>query len=173
MRQHLIKYYNNSSLKINGGDLSTTYVTAGGSNGYTGESNVEISGGDIQLYQSVNRGTVENAMLLVSGGNIDNVYVGGETGDATVTGTVGKSTLSLVEGTIGTLEPGKSNSVELTVDNVDYVVVKTDEIVIDDDKIPSGEVEVSYDISIEPVEVTILRGATSKLQLNITTEPTG
>lgn len=41
----------------------------------------KISGGNIVVFQSVNRGTVEKANVKVDGGNIDKFYVGGETED--------------------------------------------------------------------------------------------
>ena len=43
----------------------------------------------------------------------DTLYVGGETGDATVTGTINNTETNLLAGNIENLEPGKSNSVPL------------------------------------------------------------
>lgn len=164
-------YVGTSNITINGGDLSKAYLTAGGSNGYTEESNVKINDGNIMVYQSVNRGIVEDANLVVSGGTIDNLYVGGETTDSTVTGIINNADISLIAGTVNTLEAGKSNSQVITIDNDDYVVAKTEDVEIINDNIPSGEIEISYDISIEPEEIAINKGESANLIANVVTIP--
>ena len=65
----------------------------------------KISGGNIAVFQSVNRGTVEKA----DGGNIDKLYVGGETEDSTVTGTINNVETNLIVGNINTLNVGRWN----------------------------------------------------------------
>ena len=70
----------------------------------------KISGGNIYAFQSVNRGTVEKANVKVDGGNIDKFYVGGETEDSTVTGTINAVETNLIGGNINTLNVGTSNS---------------------------------------------------------------
>lgn len=98
---------NNVSLNINGGTMS--YVTAGGSNGTTGNANVKITSGQIALLQSVNRGQVSSADVRVLGGTIDKLYVGGETEDANVTGAIGAVSLDVTGGSIvNNLYIGKS-----------------------------------------------------------------
>ena len=98
---------NNVSLNINGGTLS--YVTAGGSNGTTGNANVKITSGQIALLQSVNRGQVSSADMRVLGGTIDKLYVGGETEDANVTGAIGAVSLDITGGSVvNNLYIGKS-----------------------------------------------------------------
>lgn len=76
--------------------MSKAYVTAGGSNGYTGNCTVKINGGSIYLYQSVNRGTIESAHVELSSGSIDKFYVGGETEDSTVTGVIDTVNTNLI-----------------------------------------------------------------------------
>ena len=70
----------------------------------------KISGGNIAVFQSVNRGTVEKANVKVDGGNIDKFYVGGEAEDSTVTGTINNVETNLIVGNINTLNVGTSNS---------------------------------------------------------------
>ena len=70
----------------------------------------KISGGNIAEFQSVNRGTVEKANVKVDGGNIEKFYVGGETEDSTVTGTINNVETNLIGGNINTLNVGTSNS---------------------------------------------------------------
>lgn len=69
-----------------------------------------ISDGNIAEFQSVNRGTVENANVKVDGGNIDKFYVGGETEDSTVTGTINNVETNLIGGNINTLNVGTSDN---------------------------------------------------------------
>ena len=69
----------------------------------------KISGGNIAVFQSVNRGTVEKANVKVDGGNIDKFYVGGDTEDSTVTGTINNVETNLIDGNINTLNVGRWN----------------------------------------------------------------
>ena len=113
-------YTGTVNLTINGGDMKNCYVTAGGSNGYTGNCNVKINGGSIYLYQSVNRGSVENVNVKFNSGSIDKFYIGGETEDSTVTGTINAVTTNLVGGNIGTLNAGTSNASVISIENNYY-----------------------------------------------------
>ena len=74
---------------ISGGDLSGAWVTAGGANGYTGNAQLNITGGTIKVVQGTNRGGTDSVNMDVSGGQIANLYLGGETGDSSVNGTIG------------------------------------------------------------------------------------
>ena len=158
---------------INGGDLSTAYVTAGGSNGYTEKSKVEINGGNINIFQSVNRGVVENANAEVNGGSIQQFYVGGENDDVSVTGTINSVEIALLDGQIGVLEAGKSNSTPLVIDQGNYVVLKTDDIEINNDNISSEEIEVNYSISMPVSTVRIREDETLKMDVIVKTIPSG
>lgn len=74
-------------MTIDGADMSNNcYVTAGGSNGYTGDAEVTL-GADttINIYQSGNRGTMKTAKTIVNGATIANMYLGGDATDDTVT----------------------------------------------------------------------------------------
>lgn len=98
---------NNASLNVNGGNIS--YVTAGGSNGTTGNANVKITSGKIELLQSVNRGQVSSADVRVLGGTINKLYVGGETEDTSVTGSIEAVSLDITGGSVvNNLYIGKS-----------------------------------------------------------------
>lgn len=96
-----------ANLNINGGTMS--YVTAGGSNGTTINANVRIRNGQIALLQSVNRGEVSFADVRVLGGTIDKLYVGGETEDSSVTGSIQAVNLDITGGSVvNNLYIGKS-----------------------------------------------------------------
>ncbi len=94
-----------TTVNIKGGDIE--FLGAGGSNGYTGTANVKIEGGNIGLVQSVNRGTMDSAEIDVSGGTIDELFIGGEDADD-VKGTITSSTVKVTGGTVESLAPGKS-----------------------------------------------------------------
>ena len=164
-------YTGTANLTINGGDMSKAYVTAGGSNGYTGNCTVKINGGSIYLYQSVNRGTVESAHVELSSGSIDKFYVGGETEDSTVTGTINNVEANLIGGNINTLNVGTSNSQELAIDNEKYSVVTSTDVKIENDNIGSSKVEILYDFDIDVENVKLLENETHQLTLNIKTTP--
>lgn len=87
-----LSFTKTTSVAVNGG--STQYVTAGGSNGYTGNAELYVTGGTVGILQSVNRGEMESANLEVSGGTIEKLYVGGET-DPSVTGSISTVTLDI------------------------------------------------------------------------------
>lgn len=107
-------YTGNATLKINGG--SHQYVTSGGSNGYTGNAQTKITSGTIDLLQSVNRGTIDNADVRVSGGTVNKLYVGGET-DPNVTGIINTVNLDITGGTVvNNLYLGNSGGKTITND---------------------------------------------------------
>ena len=99
---------------INGGTLN--YLTAGGSNGFTGNGKLIVHNGTITTVQAVNRGFVGAADILIDGGTVNALYAGVEpdNGDVmtTATGTVGHTTMHLLGGTINGLYAGANNSVK-------------------------------------------------------------
>ncbi|WP_306575626.1 hypothetical protein [Anaerotruncus massiliensis (ex Togo et al. 2019)] len=104
-----------ATLNISGGDMSGAYVTAGGSNGYTGSGTVNVSGSaNIKVLQGVNRGGMDAIKLNVTGGTVKNMYAGGESGDASVTGTFAQSDVTVSGGTVETLRAGTNGGAEIT-----------------------------------------------------------
>lgn len=94
---------------VNKGNFS--YITAGGSNGYTANSYIEINGGTIQCVQSVNRGSVGHAIIKMNGGECVRLYAGVEPGGE-ATGSFGHTELHLLGGKVRKLEKGLNNNVE-------------------------------------------------------------
>ena len=93
----------------------SAYVTAGGSNGYTGSGTVNVSGSaNIKVLQGVNRGGMDAIKLNVTGGTVKNMYAGGESGDASVTGTFAQSDVTVSGGTVKTLRAGTNGGAEIT-----------------------------------------------------------
>lgn len=166
-------YTGTTNVIINDGDLTKAYVTVGGSNGYTNSGNVIVNGGKIGIIQSVNRGTIESATLTINNGTIKNLYVAGETGDTSVTGTINGVRVNLLGGSIETLEPGKSNSQEIEIDNIKYYVIKTNNANIINDNISSGEVIVDYSLKLKESDIDLMLGESKDLEVIIETNPTG
>ena len=160
-------YTGTANLTINGGDMSKAYVTAGGSNGYTGNCTVKINGGSIYLYQSVNRGTVENANVKLNSGSIEKFYVGGETEDSTVTGVIDAVNTNLVGGNIGSLNAGTSNSSVISIDNDNFKVISTNEVKITNDTIEDSKIKIDYDFDISDDNLVLFINKSKKLDLNI------
>lgn len=140
-------YTGTANLTISDGDMSNSYVTAGGSNGYTGTANVKLTGGKIGVYQTVNRGTLDNATVRVTGSTIGKFYVGGETEDKSVTGIINKINTLLVSGSIEFLDPGTSNGSPITIDNKTYNVAATDSFKLTNDNIGDSKKSISYDFT--------------------------
>lgn len=166
-------YTGTVNLTISDGDMSNSYVTAGGSNGYTGTANVKLTGGKIGVYQSVNRGTLDNATVKVTGSTIGKFYVGGETEDKSVTGSINKINTYLVSGTIESLDAGTSNGSTITIDNENYNVTATDSVKITNDNIGDSKKSISYDFTVSTKTVKLFVNQNMKISTVVTTEPSG
>ena len=166
-------YTGTVNLTITDGDMSNAYVTAGGSNGYTENANVKLLGGKISVYQTVNRGTLNNATIKVAGSTIDKFYVGGETEDKSVTGVLNNVNTHLISGNIQTLNSGTSNGSPITIDNNNYKVTSTNDIKITNDTIGSSKTAIDYDFSIEPKSIKLFVNQNIKIEPTITTTPSG
>ena len=117
------------NMTIDNADMSTnTYVTAGGSNGYTGDATVTIGEGTtIAILQSGNRGTMKTAKTIVNGGTINNMYLGGDTTDDSVkvafTGTENPILQATINGgTITNLQIGTNGGEEITAGDAKVAV---------------------------------------------------
>lgn len=94
-------YVGSVSLVINTLEGKASYVTAGGSNGYTGTAEVLVGGGEIAVLQGINRGEMKEISMMIQGGKIDRVYAGGESTDPTVTGVFEEAIVMLGESITG------------------------------------------------------------------------
>lgn len=163
-------YVGSTSVAIVDGKIG--YVTAGGSNGLTGMSSVLITGGEIDVYQGVNRGVVESADTVVAGGKVDKLYVGGETGDSTVNGILESSVVAILAGEVGTLDKGTSGGQETdftATSNNDplFAVVKAEGSVTNDNT--NGAAVELVIKGLDKEKVTMKVG--DKLQLKATIDP--
>ena len=118
-----------TSVEINNGKFS--YLTAGGANGYTGNANVKINGGDIGIYLSTNRGTVDKVDLQMTNGTVKDFYVGGENA-YDVTGTINNVNCNMTGGKITNLYAGLNGGEPLEVEAPNYIVKYVDGVVEND-----------------------------------------
>lgn len=166
-------YTGTVNLTISDGDLNSSYVTAGGSNGYTEIANVKLTGGKIGVYQTVNRGTLNNATIKVAGSSIDKFYVGGETEDKSVTGIINNINTHLISGSIENLDSGTSNGTPLTIDDENYKVTATNSIKITNDNLGSSKSAIDYDFSVPTKNIKLFVNQNMKIEAIVTTNPAG
>lgn len=136
-------YSNTEAVTVNVKGGTMDYLTAGGSNGYTGSANINIDGGSVNVYQSANRGTVNNVNLKMTNGTVTDMYVGGENA-YDVTGVLNNIKAELLGGSITNLNPGLSGGVPLNVDGKVYFV-EYNKGVIQNNNVPN-----SQEIDINP-----------------------
>ncbi len=121
---------NNVNIDILGGNLNK--VTAGGLDGYTGYSNVNIEGGNIKLYQSIQKGSIEKVELKMTNGNIEYFYVG-SSDSPNNTGTLKSMYADITGGTVDYLENGLNGGSPLELFEPDFIVNYIDNSVENDD----------------------------------------
>lgn len=103
----------NADVTINGGTI--TYLCAGGTNGFTNNASVKVTGGEVRIMQGVNRGSIDSVEAQVTGGTIENLYVAGDASDSTVTGTISSVKVDVAgEATVKNLLPGTNAGAEVT-----------------------------------------------------------
>lgn len=81
-------YVHNTYAYVEGGKHD--YLIMGGSNDGTNTTKVDVKDSEIGIFQTTNRGNVADANATFVGCTIDNLFVGGDATDSTVTGTTGK-----------------------------------------------------------------------------------
>jgi hypothetical protein len=120
------------------GDTTINILIAGGSNGYTNKADVTVEGGHIKLMHAVNRGIVNHARMVVNGGQVDHMYMGG---DSTMSdaGTVHHSEVHLMGGQVSKLEMGV-NVDKVSGQLMDCVVVEGDASMLEKVERPVDEV---------------------------------
>lgn len=163
-------YTGSTNVTINSGDLSSAYLTAGGSNGYTGDSNVRINGGSIDVYQTTNRGIVESNKTLVTGGNINTFYVGGED-EVDVTGSISSALIEIVGGSITNLNSGISNSLPIDFSGNNFDVAVSDETVVNNNIPPENFTTLTYTFIIPLENITLFEGTIQAIPYEISVIP--
>jgi len=149
-----ISYTGTANLTINDGNLENAWVTGGGSNGHTETVNLMINGGTISVVQSVNRGTVDEATVVVFGGEIENLYAGGESPE-TIPGDVVNAYIK-TKLRVGVAGDAKVKNMQLGSNG-------NDDLVISNEK---DSVFTSEDIIVVPSTVENLKGI-DKTQITV------
>ena len=98
-----------TNVELNINDGAFYYVTIGGSNGNTNTGTLNMNGGNIQILQATNRGTVGDVEYNITGGIIEKAYLGGETA-SDVSGTINSINCNISGGTITNLYFGTDGS---------------------------------------------------------------
>ena len=108
----------------------------------------------------------------MTSGTITDFFVGGKTGDLSVTGAINKAQINILSGTIEDLQPGISNSSTLDIDKQNYKVVKTQNFTVKDNHLKPGSIiDVVYNIEISPKELFLKPEESKQLKSVITIEP--
>lgn len=99
-------YAKDSTVNINGGKYH--YVITGGSNGKSENMIVNISNAEVDTYQTVNRGIVNNCKSVINNCIIDKLFVAADSFDPTVNGSVSGINYDITGGKV-TLYAGTNN----------------------------------------------------------------
>lgn len=134
-------YVNSTNLTIDGGIYE--YITTGGSNADTKEACIDAKNAKIGIFQSTNRGNVTSSIAKFTNCVVDNLFIGGDATDNTVTGTTEKIRIDINAGTDDNyhIVTGVENGAPITAEDalriVDAVKISRNANVSYDDKIES------------------------------------
>ena len=81
-------YVHNTYAYVEGGKHD--YLIMGGSNDGTNTTKMDVVDAEVGIFQTTNRGNVADAKATFTGCTVENLFVGGDATDKTVTGTTGK-----------------------------------------------------------------------------------
>ena len=105
-------------VKIELDNCQVGWLTAGGSNGMTRNAEVIMNGGKVQVAQSTNRGIVYKARFVMNDGEVDKLYFGGETEDASVNGLIEDAFVELNGGKVKAFNFGTNNGEEMKPEDI-------------------------------------------------------
>ena len=105
-------------VKIELNNCQVGWLTAGGSNGMTRNAEVIMNGGKVQVAQSTNRGIVYKARFVMNDGEVDKLYFGGETEDASVNGLIEDAFVELNGGKVKAFNFGTNNGEEMKPEDI-------------------------------------------------------
>ena len=114
-------YVENTEAVVVGGDFD--YLISGGSNSRTNTTKLSVKDARIGIYQTTNRGNVADATTTFENCTVENLFVGGDATDSTVTGTTGTLKYE-INGAGGSyvIKNGTENGHFLTQEDIDHIV---------------------------------------------------
>ena len=112
-------YVDKTTASIKGGKFD--YLISGGSNSRTNESTLDVKDAKIGIYQTTNRGNVASAKATFTNCEVENLFVGGDATDKTVTGTTGSLKYDINAGTYN-IVVGTEDGHPLTQADIDHIV---------------------------------------------------
>lgn len=163
-----------SKITINGGSIQR--LTAGGYDGETCYTYVEVNGGMISSIQGCNRGHVSNIEVLVDAGSITKLYAGAETGNGEANGTYDRCEIIVTGGKITTISSGTNGGVENT-DKIcgEYVsgIIGNEELAPSLNMVKIGSVEELSEkaitsVSLENGTLTFKSGENTNVEVDLT-----
>ncbi|MBO5414348.1 MAG: hypothetical protein J6A17_01840 [Bacilli bacterium] len=101
-----------ANIEINNHTGTIAYLIGGGSNGYTGKAYVTLNEGSVDVMQSVNRGSMDSTLLVVNGGEVENLYVVAEEDPLALVGVVTAASVVVEGGLVTNLETGVSGGLD-------------------------------------------------------------
>jgi len=116
------QYTNNAYCKVENSKIGW-FTAGGGSNGKTDFDIAEIIKSEIKVFQTVNRGKAGSVKTKIDKCEIENLYIGGETEDKTVTGTTGSVKLDITTGTYNIVIGTDGGEVITTNDIIEYIKI--------------------------------------------------
>ena len=114
-------YTQNIVADITGGKID--YLLLCASNGHTDNVEATVSGVEAKIFQTNNRGIVDNVKATIKDSNIEKLFIVGDNTDTTVNGVTNSVNLDIGKGTYK-LIPGTQGGVEMTADVAAEVVGK-------------------------------------------------
>ena len=137
-------YVMNAEVNMKNVEMPGGYLVAGGANGRTDHATLTIDGGKYEVVQTINRGSMLSANLVINSGEFVNVFAGGEEPETTpndvVNGVIDGINVELNGGKIETLNPGSNGDAAIVADDAKVLVkVNGAEIVnLEDAKVAFG-----------------------------------
>jgi hypothetical protein len=127
-------YVDSTSATVEGGNFD--YFILGGSNDGTKDTSAVLNNAKIGIFQTTNRGNVANAKATFAGCSVENLFVGGDATDKSVTGTTGKLRYEIngSEGKYNIVNGTEAGALLTNADIVDVIKVsRAADITIDDE----------------------------------------
>lgn len=131
-------YIDSTNVRVTGG--SHAYLISGGSNADTKDSVLYVENANVGIFQTTNRGNVSNAKVTFKGCTVENLFVGGDPTDSTVTGTTTKLKYEILQSDNDSyhIQNGTEAGAALTAEDAERIVdsikvSRSANITIDDD----------------------------------------